>query len=309
MVLLIVLMSTKNLQPTDTVQTGLANLLLVHAWIPWTAYFGSFNAPSWSVSTELGFYLLFPLLIVDLRRTWAWKLALSLVLLVGLGVLANSIARQPLLKESGIHVYGLVYVSPLARLFEFVLGMCTCLLWLRLRTSARLTTRWCTVGEVAAIGLTIALLAVLGANARLWTAWLGEAGRTWLVHGGGAAPGFAAIILIVAMQRGLVARALSWPVLVVLGEISYSIYLVHQSLIKAGITYPWFATLPGWFTLPTFLVVTLLLAYLIWRFVEYPARQALVGLVGGSATQRGASWLPRSAVPRSNTAPASPAGP
>ncbi|MDZ4048042.1 MAG: acyltransferase, partial [Pseudoxanthomonas sp.] len=44
--------------------TAIANLLLVHAWIPQSAYYFSYNGVSWSVSTEAFFYLAFPLLIL-----------------------------------------------------------------------------------------------------------------------------------------------------------------------------------------------------------------------------------------------------
>lgn len=289
LLLFIALMAPRGMPASNTVQTGLANVLLVHAWIPIVDYFGSFNAPAWSVSTELGFYLLFPLLLVNFRRTWAWKLGLALVLLLVLGYVGNAIPRLPLLKANRIDVYGFVYVSPLGRLFEFVLGMCTCLLWQRIRTSSRLTTLWCTVGELAAVGLTILLLYTLGANGARWTAWLGDAGHIWLVHGGGGAPGFAAVILMVALGRGVLARLLRFPVLVILGEVSYSVYLVHQTLIKVAISDPWFVTLPTRIALPVFCAVTLALAFTIWLLVERPARRLLVGLVGGSATQPGAT--------------------
>jgi peptidoglycan/LPS O-acetylase OafA/YrhL len=41
---------------------GLANLLLAQAWVPDPNVFLSVNGPSWSLSCELMFYLLFPLL-------------------------------------------------------------------------------------------------------------------------------------------------------------------------------------------------------------------------------------------------------
>ncbi len=47
------------------------NLLLVQAWIPIEKIFFSYNPVSWSISTELAFYLAFPVLIRNWERTWA----------------------------------------------------------------------------------------------------------------------------------------------------------------------------------------------------------------------------------------------
>lgn len=51
----------------------LANLFLVHSWVPFTHFFFSFNGPSWSIATELAFYLCFPLLVWS-RRYWKQNL-------------------------------------------------------------------------------------------------------------------------------------------------------------------------------------------------------------------------------------------
>ncbi|MBR8643507.1 acyltransferase [Streptomyces tuirus] len=55
----------------------LPNLFLVHSWFPQHDIYISVNAPSWSLCSELLFYLLFPFLIGPVRRIrterlWAW---------------------------------------------------------------------------------------------------------------------------------------------------------------------------------------------------------------------------------------------
>ena len=51
----------------------LANGLMLHAWIPFDRYFFSYNYASWSISTELFFYMLFPF---ALRCTPSMRFAL-----------------------------------------------------------------------------------------------------------------------------------------------------------------------------------------------------------------------------------------
>ena len=55
----------------DSLLIFLANLSMIHGWVPSREFFFSFNALSWTISTELGFYALFPLLIYKFHSTWA----------------------------------------------------------------------------------------------------------------------------------------------------------------------------------------------------------------------------------------------
>jgi peptidoglycan/LPS O-acetylase OafA/YrhL len=60
---------------SGSASVALANIFLVQAWVPEKGVFFSFNAVSWSLSAEMFFYALFPLLILDIEKTWAWKLS------------------------------------------------------------------------------------------------------------------------------------------------------------------------------------------------------------------------------------------
>src|SRR5262245_8865784 len=107
-------------------RTFLANLFLVQGWIPsWPWYFG-YNAPSWSISTELFFYLCFPFLILDWRRSWWWKWTLT-ALLVAAAILAGIRLGLPSVSsDDRVTLHGLLYINPIGRLFEFVTGMVAC---------------------------------------------------------------------------------------------------------------------------------------------------------------------------------------
>lgn len=69
----------------------LLNVLLLQGWVPVKDIFFSFNGLSWTVSTELGFYVLFPLLIHRWSETWWWKLTLAAALLAGLMVICTKL--------------------------------------------------------------------------------------------------------------------------------------------------------------------------------------------------------------------------
>ena len=81
-----------------------------------------------------------------------------------------------------------------------------------------------------------------------------------------------------AKGEGAVSRLMTLRVLVLLGEISYSCYLIHHILLY---TYhanaAKFAHIPDAFAFSIFLVVLFLASYLLWSLVEMPARRLLVG--------------------------------
>ncbi|MFX1762396.1 acyltransferase [Paraburkholderia sp. A1RI-2L] len=219
-----------------------ANLTLTHSWVPFIAYAFSWNGVSWSISTEMAFYLVFPLLLVNIRRTWHWKMAGAAALLA---VMLMAISAAHLPADGGVQdltVSSLTYTNPLVRVFEFCLGMSTWALWDRFLKPLRLHVLAWTAVEIAIVAAIV-----------VWLGWgfyaaaqhitnpaslseFGQAGSCWL---------FAILIAVMASGRGLLARVLSLRPLVFMGEISFSIYMLHQILLKffmgwlpAGVTTP-----------------------------------------------------------------------
>lgn len=284
--------------PYDTVPNGLANLTMVHAWVPYPDSYFSFNAPSWSISTEFGFYLAFPLLIQNWRRTWRPKLILAGVLWGGMYALCR-LLDLPLSRAGapGADVGGFINMNPLANLYLFVLGMASCLAWRRLAPRLQVGVLAGTVLEVAALALAgwclymPTDLQMLAATVELWVgttviSWLPQDGYPVIVY---PALGFAILIVVMALRRGLVSRALSLPAMVLLGEISYALYLVHyqlllmhyQLLVMLGRVIPPLVGLPEPAVWVLYWLTCLVCAWVLWRWVERPARSFLRGWYSG----------------------------
>jgi peptidoglycan/LPS O-acetylase OafA/YrhL len=254
-----------------------ANVFLVHCWVPHYTFFQCYDLPSWSVSDEVFFYLLFPVLILNLRRTWLLKLALSLAL--ALTVIAlPAVIKFPTGGLNGLTIFGMYYFFPPARLFEFVLGMSCAVLWSRIRNYQPNT--------VVATGLelftltwfyiyatnTSSFLKPLLTSSHMFWQGLG----TWLTLTGNCFA-FGAMILIFATERGLIARAIRRQPFIWGGDVSYSTYLLHFP-IMIGVM-----ELRQRFGLDPLTTVALMLGILIpasalsYHCVEMPMRKFILG--------------------------------
>jgi peptidoglycan/LPS O-acetylase OafA/YrhL len=241
------------LMPSSTIAAVPANLALVHAWVPFPDSYFSFNPVSWSISTEFGFYLLFPLLILNWRRTWLAKLVLSLVLFGALHLLARGLDLPEFqFGQRGADFNGVAAVNPLANLHLFVLGMTACSLWQYLDPRVR-------PGLVAAT--------VLEVSAVIFAGWsITNSYGLWTVS-------FPVLIVTIALRRGMVSRVLSARPMVRLGEISYALFLVHYGIMLAFARLrPSVPGVPDPAVYALFWLVTLAVAWALWRWVEWPAR-------------------------------------
>jgi peptidoglycan/LPS O-acetylase OafA/YrhL len=248
------------------------NATMTQTWVPLNWFVYSFNGPSWSISTEFFFYAAFPFLIVDFARTWWWKLLLALASAVAL--MAISLSYDLPVGDphwmTGTSVT--LYEFPGARMFEFVLGMSTALGWRSYSHRCKLNIATTTVLELAAVGiLAYSVIVTSGASmAAPLVYW-------WYSSAHTAVPS-AALIFILALQRGLISRTLCLPILVFGGEISYSIYLVHFPMLSIYWWYePRLVIFPTWLLAIGFFGMLLAVSAALWAFVERPMRAILTG--------------------------------
>lgn len=105
------------------------NIFLLHSFFPQGDVYVSVNPPSWTLCSELLFYLLFPVLIVGLRkirpdRLWWWAAGM-VAGMIGVQVinllLIPATPKSPITPVS-VTQFWFGYIFPVPRLFEFVLG-------------------------------------------------------------------------------------------------------------------------------------------------------------------------------------------
>ena len=226
----------------------LASLLLVQNW-GWTDRL-AWNVPAWSISTEFAAYLLFPFLALLLgrERCRAGRLAMGLVLPACAIAALYHLAELPSL-GSGIGQFGIYRCVA-----EFFMGM----------TIGKAYGQWQDTRRIAWYA---------GAALCVWLVSV----TLWQLPDIVSAPlGFVLLIVVLLDGQGTVARWLGSPVLVRIGECSYSTYLVHY-LVKDWVKF--LSTDLGLLQFWTYLAAVALLSIILYRLVEVPARSWLYGLI------------------------------
>jgi peptidoglycan/LPS O-acetylase OafA/YrhL len=240
-------------------------MTLTQAWVPGNAL--AWNSVCWSLSVESFFYLLFPLLLLVFARrsrgrllfyiatSWTVGLAISVIYLWlkpdGLSATNSEVINAFWLNA--------LQFNPMARLPEFMMGMACGFLFLRSKKNDKLAL------SLIATGIAAFILVVRCGN------WIPFP----VLHTALLAPAFAAIVYGVAL-RPRRSQFLENKTLVLLGEASYSLYLLHTLAIGA-----FFQFSKTGFENPTVLktvaavTVAVLVSVAVYRWIEVPGLRML----------------------------------
>lgn len=255
------------------------NLLLVHAWIPVQSSYFALNGPSWSISTEFFFYLCFPFLVHNWARNWHIKM----ITVLGLPFLMMFIAAYFRLPDysgsyAGISNHGLLYINPLSRIPEFIIGIFACYAWMKYRKWFEMGFMQATLVECAAV-LAVFLNIfyyhyIVSLFDFLIPTYIHHEFHTWAGYGIFSCLSFAFLMMLFANGRGLLSKCFSFRVGVILGEISFSIYLLHQIIHRCYIcNLSAFEKIPANFISISYWLFLFVGSYLTWKFVECPSRK------------------------------------
>src|SRR5437763_1727262 len=237
-------------------------LTLLQSWVPHAAL--TWNSVCWSLSVEAFCYFLFPFLLLRSKKLSQRHLLLGLigVWLVSLSFSFGYVSLHPdgadKINSGEITLFwkNVLSFNPMVRLPEFVVGMLAGRLFL-----AR--------GEKIESASTLILCGLLGFACVVFFA---DKIPNPVLSAGLLSPAFAAIIYGAAQQPWWTAF-LAAPFLVLLGDASYSLYLLHSLLItRVFDSFPHFA----WSArVALSLFAAIAASILAYRLVEQPARRLL----------------------------------
>jgi peptidoglycan/LPS O-acetylase OafA/YrhL len=251
--------------PSQYVWETVANLLLLQVWVPDPSYY-SLNGVTWTLGVELFFYgTLICLVRLSTKAVAAlcllWTVAICLGAIVSIRVHGTHIGGGPIL--------WVFLISPVVRLLDFLTGV----LAYRLFSLSHHNPRF------ASEGLSVLLL--LLAVALYSTHKPPDLLRYQIVY----LPFMAYVIFSFARGDGLFSYLLRHPTLVMLGDASFALYMIHQPMIQ--LTYRAYLGRGFSFSLVLLALFLVLLcvgtAAVVYKFVEYPIHRYLRMAISRSA--------------------------
>jgi peptidoglycan/LPS O-acetylase OafA/YrhL len=253
------------------------NVFLLQAWVPSHKWGYFLNGPAWSLSVEAFFYVVFPLFLIGGAKRFVFKY-LSVLLFTFLFVLLIGI-YGPGWQSKGIQLDALVRNLPPMRCFEFASGIACGIFFLSRPQRPERSRASDTVCEILIVLLVFLFFYVSN--------WLGlyrheqppgiSASFNYWYRFSGATPVFAMLIFIFARSQGWVSWCLSRRLLVYLGEISYSFYMVHMSVLlviarQDRVEGSWVEPMQ----IACCLGLSIATASLLYHLVEVPFRKAIL---------------------------------
>lgn len=286
----------------------LLNLIGLQSWVPSQPFAMFWNTPAWSVAAEFFFYATFPFVTVMLTRhiRSAWGLITAFFAVITLGTLLYAFVIHAMvyrLNASSQTQYIVMVYNPLLRYSEFLAGCLSGQYFLRTRGQLYYAGSALFESRKARDAITVVCLLLIAARI-WWPDYTGPSAQRWLAdvsmkYTVFILP-FSALIIAIAAGPTWLGRLLNQPVLILLGEASYALYIIHWS-VTTFLRMHFLGAYETPFVHGLFLLGTVALSVACYRHIEVPWRQRLRGPPSASGKPADASSEKSTAIPSPQT--------
>lgn len=240
----------------------LANVFLYQAWIP--HYAQSFNIAAWSLSVEAFFYVIFPLLLFFVMRQPVKKL---IWFSLGFWAISQIIHSALIIRFMSEGAATWLAYFPLFHLNSFLLGVAGGIWYVVIGSNMTVNQVVNRLFLLLSLGVVFLLLSIRELTTSFPT--------SFSLDNGLFAPFFLIIILSLALDTTHLTKGLSHPWLVLLGDASYALYILHIPFRWIMEKYLADSTIPYETLYLIYVPVTIAICVLVFKYIEVPARDWL----------------------------------
>jgi peptidoglycan/LPS O-acetylase OafA/YrhL len=244
-------------QTITSVGKLLINMLLLQSFFPLSEIYNSFNFVSWSISDEMFFYLMFPIIIAFYfkhKKAVNLPLVLVLTLLIPLGILL-----APHYLE-----HRFFYVNPLFRIIDFNIGILLYYVYeYKIFDKLLKSIKLATLLEISSVILLILFF--------IFHRHIPQGYRYscyyWLP--------MIIIILVFAHKSGYISVLLSNKTIVSLGEVSFGFYLIHVLAFRyiSHLNRKFSLITNDYLLIAVIFIAVLIASYMSYFYLELPSNK------------------------------------
>lgn len=204
-----------------------SNILLIQSWIPSMGVYFSLNGVAWYLSTILFLYMMFPLILLKIKKIQTPKTAIRLIILIYALQCFVAYCAQIFTDSFNIvlpdFIHWLTYICPLFRAGDFLIGGLLAYIYLNKKTD--INQKVATVQEI----LPFILLVVVQL---LWKENIFFFGKEFFKNTLLYIPAAACFVFIFARHSGFISKILSCKLIRYIGDLSGYNFLIHGIVIS-----------------------------------------------------------------------------